>query len=597
MRKHLFLGRIKYQNLLLYLLVGFCIFILLKNNFSRYDNISYGVPLSEIADKIEQIYIHTNSFDNISCIEFGDLGVLEREEAARASVYLLEGNKVLFLPENKENIQVPLNGNTYGMHYSKGKNGYLFYIVKDWRLNESGVPVNSIESSCIQYCTVKENDEGTAVNDSGHGKPFVPDYDGEYTMEDLTYLGEIELRFPLDKLIKAPMVNLDNNEYIDAVISCISDTLREKGKYGSYDIQLGEYRRIFDRYDETTNGYVTVVITGNGLKEYASFEVTDNGNGYDAFLVNGPNLENSRFLFMRNEYDEDIVRKVEEVRENTIHLEVGRDSADMPERKPLIYDGSCFDFRNMGLDEITDVVENVCCYCDWFGMYELGYQEGKLRELNQEELIVYSWDNTGKELFFVPEKMVNMVMIGKDGQEYPLYINEKDEIELYKLEGNPYAEKKGQLETTYVTHHIFGSREHNSIEFLIKLGTIHVDVNKVPSVDSVEADDEYMLALKEHIKELLEQSQRAGRYEIYLGEYEALHTNKVCVSAAVIGSEEEYYVRYLIVRSGTEKYDFWTVGFGIDDSLAESKSTAHQMNKRCIKKTKFLDRKVGMIFI
>lgn len=435
---------------------------------------------------------------------------------------------------------------------------------------------------------------GAAASGTEHDgpKPFVPDYDGEYAIDDLAYLGEIEISFPEDELVKVPLVDLDNNEYIDAVIYCISDTLREKGKYGSYDVRVGEYRRIFDRYGETTMGYVTTVITGNELKEYASFEVIDNGSGYDAFPVNGPSLENSPFLFMRNEYDEDIVRKVEKVSENVIHLEVEEDSVSMPEKRSPIYDEKYFDFRSMDLDEITDIVENVCCYCDWFGMYELGYQEGKLRELNQEELIVYSWHNTGKTLFFIPEKMVNMAMTGKDGQEYPLYVNDKGEIELYMLEWNPYAEKKGQLGTTYVSHYTFGSGENNGVEYLIKLGNIHVDLNKTPSVDPVEADDEYILALEEHVKELFKQNQKEGGFEIYLGEYEALHTNKVCVSAAVIGSEEEYYVRYLIVRSGAGKYDFWPVGFGADDSLEESKSTAHQMNKRCIEKIKYLNRRV-----
>ena len=231
-------------------------------------DISYGIPLSEVADKIEQVYLYTNSFDNVSDKEFGNLGTLVNEEAVRASVYLLEGNKVLFLPENKENTQASLNGKIYGMHYSAEKDGYLFYILNDWRLAESGVPVNSIESSCIQYCTVKEHDEGAAASGTEHDrpKPFMPDYDGEYAIDDLAYLGGIELSFPEDELVKVPSVVLDNNEYIDAVISCISDTLREKEKYGSYDVRVGEYRRIFDRYGETTMGYVTTVITGNELK-------------------------------------------------------------------------------------------------------------------------------------------------------------------------------------------------------------------------------------------------------------------------------------------------------------------------------------------
>ena len=75
-----------------------------------------------------------------------------------------------------------------------------------------------------------------------------------------------------------------------------------------------------------------------------------------------------------------------------------------------------------------------------------------------------------------------------------------------------------------------------------------------------------------------------------IGEYEGIHINTVCLSAAVCGEEESYYFRYMIVKSEKGNYYFWPVGFGLNGSLEESEAQRHYMNALCIERTKQLDR-------
>lgn len=56
------------------------------------------------------------------------------------------------------------------------------------------------------------------------------------------------------------------------------------------------------------------------------------------------------------------------------------------------------------------------------------------------------------------------------------------------------------------------------------------------------------------------------------------------------GEREEYYFRYLIVKSQTGKYYFWPTGFGLDGSLEECAAARHYMNRLCIERTKQLER-------
>ena len=123
------------------------------------------------------------------------------------------------------------------------------------------------------------------------------------------------------------------------------------------------------------------------------------------------------------------------------------------------------------------------------------------------------------------------------------------------------------------------------------LGEAEFTLQDLPLLDVAEIEeDEYVSALKEYIEDVLRQNGRSGTYEMVIGEYEGIHINTVCLSAAVCGEEESYYFRYMIVKSEKGNYYFWPVGFGLSDSLEESEARRHYMNALCIERTRQLDR-------
>ena len=231
-------------------------------------------------------------------------------------------------------------------------------------------------------------------------------------------------------------------------------------------------------------------------------------------------------------------------------------------------------------------------YSEWFGMNELGCPVGEVRGLKDKELIMYA-DNSGEWLYFIPADKVNEVFVCEDGREYPIYINEEGNAEFYSIKWNPAAVKKEQLKTTLWT--IRSTDLKTSLEDYVMLGrkTLEVQDFSILEVAKVESD-EYVEALEDYIRDLLAQAGKYGEYKVYIGEYEAMDANRVCLSAAVSG-EEEYYVRYLIVKSQQGKYYFWSAGFGLSGELEECRAEKHYMNKLCIDRTKQLRRKEDTI--
>ncbi|MDE5934030.1 MAG: hypothetical protein K2H40_16320, partial [Lachnospiraceae bacterium] len=138
-----------------------------------------------------------------------------------------------------------------------------------------------------------------------------------------------------------------------------------------------------------------------------------------------------------------------------------------------------------------------------------------------------------------------------------------------------------------------------SLEDYVMLGSKTLEIQdflllEVPKVEC----DEYVEALEDYIGDLLAQAEKYGEYKVYIGEYEAMDTNRVCLSAAVSGDGgEEYYVRYLIVKSQQGKYYFWPAGFGLNGSLEECSAERHRMNAVCIERTKQLERRVSVISV
>lgn len=592
-----FLNKNKKRIFLFYFCLAGCFGILnvklLKNKIEIQDASNFNVPLEEIGKKIEYAYTNLKIIDRMYFPEFGELGNLTEGREIAFTVYTVNGNKLLFLPKDKGNVEIMIDGELCNLFYSEERGGYLFYLLKDWNLKESGVPVNALENYNIKYCMVTEK--------SGEMKDDVKKftniheywYEGEYDLGDLQRLGEVVINLQEDKNVEASQIITHGNEYIDVVVEYIADVLREEKKYGSYDIYLGNYSRISDRYGDYTDAYVTVAIIGNEVREYAAFNIGDNGDIGGVILNDPPRLENSPQYF--SSYDEKeseyLISKVIGMQREIIKLEVEEYNDKKIEKKENLSeienDNQEIDFRLMDSEEAAELIEYIISYCKYFGMNELGYWAGEIQEFDKSEIIMYTWSNVGDTLFFIPKAMVNTVAYGADGVVYPLYVNKDGVVKFYCIERNPYANKTGQMKTTLI-YDYNGLSEKGCTDYLTKIGEAQLNIREYSSLDVLEIDeDEYVLALKNYVKELLLQYGRYGNYNIYVGEYEALHTNKVCLSAAVIG-EEEYYVRYLIVKSAKGNYYFWPVGFGLNASLNECENKSHQMNKLCIDRTKQL---------
>lgn len=205
-------------------------------------------------------------------------------------------------------------------------------------------------------------------------------------------------------------------------------------------------------------------------------------------------------------------------------------------------------------------------------------------------IVMYTWKNNGDSVFFVPVSKVNTYVKCENGETYPVYVNREGKMEFYCLERNGYAGRTGQLKTSFFMKDSFSVEFANS---LIKLGATELTLRELPSWDRDTAEieeDEYIAALKEYIEDMLQENGRSGEYEMNIGEYEALNTNQVCLSAAVSGEEDSYYFRYMVIKSEKGNYYFWPAGFGLNSSLAECEAGRHYMNDLCIERTRQLAR-------
>ena len=75
-----------------------------NNRIFRYD-----IPLEEIAKRIEAEYLYENMINHISEWQQKELGFLPVGKEIKLAVYIAEGNKLLFLPEEKANTTVRVN--------------------------------------------------------------------------------------------------------------------------------------------------------------------------------------------------------------------------------------------------------------------------------------------------------------------------------------------------------------------------------------------------------------------------------------------------------------------------------------------------------
>lgn len=501
----------------------------------KHNSPSIQIPLEEIAERIEYEYIYENMIYHIADYDYKQLSFLPSGEDIDVSFYTIEGNKLLFLPEEKANTEALVNGEMCNLYYSQEAGGYVFYVLVDWQLSENGVPVNSLESDYyhrIRECIVRDKDAVYEETDL-HDSPIYFSY--EFISDDLVKLGEAKVTFDPEERIEIQKVPAYGNEYIDSVWNPY---------YPAADSSACFTARWY--LDAETNDFVRDIV---GL------------------------------------HRKEILMKVKE--EKDPEEETGSHLVTVPEYNQEI------DFRTMDPEETAKLLRYVYSYEEWFGMNELGCQTGELRGLQGETINMYAWNNNGETLFFVPESKVNAYVNCENRVKCPVHVNKDGEMEFYLLKRNGYAGGKGQLKTTFFMEDGL-STEY--AEDMVWLGETEFTLQELSSSDVAEIEeDEYICALREHIEDILQRNGRDGEYELNIGEYEVLHTNKVCLSAAVSGEEESYYFRYMIVRSENGKFYFWPAGFGLDSSLAECEAGKHSMNALCIERTRQLSRMKMMI--
>ena len=572
------------------------------NEGDQQDVPSLQIPLEEIAERIEYEYVYENMIYHIADYDYKQLSFLPSGEDIDVSFYTIEGNKILFLPEEKANTEAVVNGERCNLYYCKEACGYVFYVLVDWQLSEQGVPVNSLEGDyChrIRECIVRDKDAVYEEVDN-HDSPIYFMY--EFAWEDLVRLGEAKVTLDPEERIELQKIPAYGNEYIDAVLEYAEDVLREKQKYGNYRIYLETYGRVPAKYGEYTEGKISAVVLGKELEEYLFCSVNDTSGSIMKDSVWNPYYPavDSSICFTAQWYldtePDNFVRDIVGLQRKEIIMEVKeeKDSEEAGSHLVMVPEyNQEIDFRKMDPEETAEQIRYVYSYEEWFGMNELGCQTGGLRGLQDEDIIMYVWNNNGDSVYFVPQSKVNTYVECEDGEKFPVYVNKDGKMEFYLLKRNGYAGGKGQMKTTFFMEECFST---HYAEDMIRLGESKLTLRELPSWNVAKVDeDEYIRALKEHIEDILQKNGRDGEYELNIGEYEVLHTNKVCLSAAVCGEEESYYFRYMIVKSEKGNYYFWPAGFGRDSSLSECEAGKHYMNALCIERTRQLSRMKMMI--
>lgn len=561
---------------------------------------TYQIPLEEIAERIEYEYAYENMIDHIADCDYKQLSYLPSGEKIAISVYAVEGNKILFLPDEKANAEAVVNNELCRLHYSQDAVGFVFYILVDWQLSENGIPVNSLENDYyhrIRECIVRDKDaiyEEVSFADS----PLHFMY--EFELDDMVKLGDTEVTLDPERTIELQEIPVDGNEYIDAVAEYAESILREKQKYGRFQICLETFGRVPGKYGEYTNCKISAAVVGEGYEDYLFFSISETDgkiNQDQIFQEYGPQSDSSTYFtaqwYLEAE-PEDFIQQIVGLQREVIELEVGEEESTKKEEET---DSNCasllkynqeIDFRSMVVEETAEQIRYAYSYEEWFNMNELGCKTGELRGLQDETIIMYVWKNNGDRVFFVPESRVNTHIKCESGEIFPVYVNREGKVEFYCLERNDNAGENGQMKTSFFMK---DDLDTHYMDDMTRLGETKLTLQELPLLDIKRIEeDEYIDALKEYIKDQLHQNGQGGEYEMNIGEYEAPYANTVCLSAAVSGKENSYYFRYLIIKSEQGNFYFYPAGFGLNSSLLECEAQRHYMNALCIERTKQLVR-------
>ncbi len=558
----------------------------------------YQIPIEEIAERLEYEYVYENMIGQIADYDYKQLSFLPSGKDIPISVYVVEGNKLLFLPEDKTNVEALVNDEVCRLHYCEEAGGFVFYVLVDWQLSENGVPVNSLEDDYyhrIRECIVRDK-EAVYEKVNNVDSPLYFMY--EFALEDMVKLGDVKVSFEPEKIIELQKIPVNDNEYIDAILEYVSRVLREKQKYGNFQICLETYGRVPDKHEECTQGRISAAVIGEEYEDYLYLSIADDGDGINkesVWSVYAPALVDSTTYFSSKEHlevrPEGFIQGIMGLQREVLELEVKEEeSGEEAENNQVILPeyNSEMDFCIMGTEKTAELINYVYSYEEWFGMNELGCKIGELRGLQGETILMYACENQRDRLFFVPQSKVNTSFKSENGQSYPVYVNNDGEMEFYCLKENHYVEAKGQLKTSFFIKESLSTRYATD---MVWLGETELSLQGLASLNNEKVEeDKYICAFRKYIEDILKQNGKSGEYEINIGEYEALYTNKVCLSAAVVGEEESYYFRNMIVKSGEESYYFWSIGFGLNGTLEECEAQRHYMNALCIERTKQLAR-------
>lgn len=237
----------------------------------------YQVSLEEIAERIEYEYVYENRIYHIADYDYKLLSFLPAGGDITISVYTVEGNKILFLPEEKANTDAVVNGEQCRLHYSEEAGGFIFYVLVDWQLSENGVPVNALEDnydSRIRECIVYAKDAIQKEVDY-QDSPIYFLY--KFGLEDLVKVGDVKVNFDPEETMEFQKISVENNVYLDAVTDFAAKILREKQKYGKFQICLETYGRVPGKYGAYTEAKVSAAVVGEGMEDYLFFTINDKG--------------------------------------------------------------------------------------------------------------------------------------------------------------------------------------------------------------------------------------------------------------------------------------------------------------------------------
>ncbi len=539
--------------------------------------ISYGVPLPEIGEKIEYVYFRQNRI-RLSSVEYEELGALQEEEKTRVSVYLLGGNKLLFLPQNKANTVMELDDASHPAYYSKRKKSYLFFRIEDWWMEESAVPVTTPVSSTITLYEVGK-EEGKLL----------------YSAKDVEYIGETEVVFSRQSKKGLENIHLSDNEYIKAVKDYLSRRLREAGRYGEYQIYVNRLERMPCEYAGSSDVMVEAAVVGNGIREYVLCAVYDHGDIDGVYSAYDKEYADSPGVF--SDYPQKNQEMIAHILKNNLGVITLTVTAQEPEARedavPKSRRVEKTDIRSLSVQELVNRISLIYSYAEWFGLNELDYQAGEVRQFYGKKVAMYGWHTGEDVLYFVPLDKVNHFILDKEGNKCPVYVDKDGDMEFFRIEGANYQDNPGQLPTTLVNY------EYISLDYgdgLVWLGEEEIPLKPLEEMGLEPiAEDGFTRGLKKQIEAMLTQAGKQGAYEIYLGEYSISDSNKVCISAAVTGEGEAWYFRFLMVRYGENDYYFWPIGFGLNGNLEECEAGSHRMNAVCIERTIRLKRYQGTL--